>query len=100
MDAGTFSRSCGLFALARGLLLLVGMKTFLVLVLSVTALYLWQRSGDQDAATDGKPAVQKVAVAAATPSVVSEHNWAKHSLDRTHEVIDQVQQTRRSNEQP
>ena len=77
------------------------MKTFLVLVLSVTALYLWQRNGDQDATTDSKPAVEKkVTVAAATPSAVSEHNWAKHSLDRTHEVIDQVQQSRRSNEPP
>jgi hypothetical protein len=79
------------------------MKTFLVLVLSVTALYLWQRSGDQNTPADGKPAVEKTAtvtVAAATPGPVSEHNWAKHSLDRTHEVIDQVQQSRRSNEPP
>ena len=77
------------------------MKTFLLLALSVTALYLWQRNGDQDAATDGKPAVEKkVTVAAATPGPVSEHNWAKHSLDRTHEVMDQVHQTRRSNDQP
>jgi hypothetical protein len=76
------------------------MKTFLVLVLSLTALYLWQRSGNQQTATQSKPATEKITTAAVTPGPVSEHNWAKHSLDRTHEVIDQVQQTRRSNEQP
>jgi len=76
------------------------MKTFLVLVLSVTALYLWQRGGNQEAATQSKPATEKVTTAVVTPGPVSEHNWAKHSLDRTHEVIDQVQQSRRSNEQP
>ena len=76
------------------------MKTFLVLVLSVTALYLWQRSGDQETATQSKPTTGKITTAAVTPGPVSEHNWAKHSLDRTHEVMDQVQQARRSNEQP
>ena len=86
--------------MARAMLLLMEMKTFLVLVLSITALYLWQRSGDQKAPSQSKPAMDKVATAAVTPGPVSEHDWAKHSLDRTHEVIDQVQQTRRSNEQP
>lgn len=76
------------------------MKTFLVLLLSVTALYLWQRSGDSDAVTEKMPAVANAAAAPATPRPVYEHDWAKHSLDRTHEVMDQVQETRASNEQP
>ena len=76
------------------------MKTFLVLVLSATALYLWQRSGDRDAATEDKPAAENVAAVAATPRPVYEHDWAKHSLDRTHEVMDQVHQSREQNEQP
>ena len=76
------------------------MKTFLVLVLSVTALYLWQRSGERDAVTESKPTADKVAAAPATPRPVYEHDWAKHSLDRTHEVMDQVQESRQSNEQP
>ena len=76
------------------------MKTFLVLVLSATALFLWQRSGDRDAVTENRPAVEKVAPVAATPRPVYEHDWAKHSLDRAHEVADQVQQTRQQNEQP
>ncbi len=72
---------------------------FLVLALSVTALYLWQRSGDRDAVPENKPAVANVAAAPASPRPVSEHNWAKHSLDRTHEVMDQVQQSREQNDQ-
>ena len=76
------------------------MKTFLVLVLGFTALYLWQRNGDRDAVTENKPAVEKVAMAPATPRPVYEHDWAKHSLDRTHEVMDQVHQSREQNEQP
>ena len=70
------------------------MKTFLVLALSVTALYLWQRSGERDAVPENKAAVAKVATAPASPRPVSEHNWAKHSLDRAHEVADQVRETR------
>ena len=82
------------------MLLEMEMKTFLVLVLSLTALFLWQRNGNQETAAQPKPTTEKVTTAAVTPGPVSEHNWAKHSLDRTHEVMDQVQQSRRSNEQP
>ncbi len=85
--------------MARGLLLSSSiMKMFLVLVLSVTALFLWQRGGEK-AATADKSGIE--APTAAIPPVrpVSEHNWAKHSLDRAHEVADQVRQTREENEQ-
>ncbi len=79
------------------------MKTFLVLVLSVTALYVWQRRGDTNAVTENKPAVvQKVAPITPTvgsPSAVSEHNWAKHSLDRAHEVANQVRTSRQQSDQ-
>jgi hypothetical protein len=76
------------------------MKMFLLLVLSVTALFFWQRHGSNDAAQETKPPVSTSAVAATTPRPVSEHNWAKHSIDRTHEVMDQVHQSREQNEQP
>ena len=99
MDAEIFGGFCTL-SLARGLLLFPGMKTFLVLVLSVTALYLWQRSGDRDGVAESKPALEKVAAVAATPRPVYEHDWAKHSLDRAQEVANQVRETRRQNEQP
>ena len=75
------------------------MKTFIVLVLSLTALFLWQRSRESDAVTENKPAAEKVAAVAAPPRPVYEHDWAKHSLDRTHEVIDQVQLAREQDTQ-
>lgn len=31
---------------------------------------------------------------------VSQHNWMKHSLDRTHVVVQNVAQTRKENEVP
>lgn len=74
------------------------MKMFLVLVLSATALFVWQRQGN-NAVTATNPRIEERAVAAATPRPVSEHNWAKHSLDRAHEVTDQVRQSREQNEQ-
>jgi len=76
------------------------MKTFLVLALTVTAIFLWQRSADRGAAIENKAAAAKTAAAPATPRPVYEHDWAKHSLDRAHAVADQVRETRQSNEQP
>jgi hypothetical protein len=35
-----------------------------------------------------------------TPRPVSEHDWAKRSLDRASEVADQVREKRQENEQP
>jgi hypothetical protein len=73
------------------------MKTFLLLVLSLAALFVWQRQSHEDV-TATKPQVETRPAPAAAPRPVSEHNWAKHSLDRTHEVMDQVQQSREQNE--
>ena len=66
---------------------------FLILVLSVTALFVWQRS-NQETTRKNQPA------APAQASTVSEHDWAKHSLDRAHEVANQVTRARQQNEQP
>jgi hypothetical protein len=88
------------FFVARSLLLFEIMKTFLVLVLSVTAIFMWQRNAERDAAVENKTPVEKTVAAPATPRPVYEHDWAKHSLDRAHAVADQVRETRRSNEQP
>ena len=76
-----------------------GMKMFLLIVLSVTALFIWQRHGGSDAAPESKPATA-TAAASATPRPVYEHDWAKHSLDRAQEVANQVRETRKQNEQP
>ena len=75
------------------------MKTFLVLVLSVTALFVWQREGEKSAVAN-KPRRALPSAATASPRPVAEHNWAKNSLDRAHAVADQVQQTRAGNNQP
>jgi hypothetical protein len=74
------------------------MKTFLLLVLTVTALFIWQRH-DGGPTTASKPKGDTSVAAPMASRPVSEHDWAKHSLDRTHDVIDQVQQSREQNEQ-
>ena len=75
------------------------MRTFLLLVLTVTALYVWQRQGN-DAVTATKPRAETAVATRAAPHPVSEHDWAKHSIDRAHEVANQVRETRQKNEQP
>ena len=69
------------------------MKMFLILVLSVTALFVWQRSNQETTKKDQPPPPTKA-------STVSQHDWAKHSLDRAHEVANQVTRVRQQNEQP
>ena len=75
------------------------MRTFLLLVLTVTALYVWQRQGN-DAVTATKPRAETAVATPAVPRPVSEHDWAKHSIDRAHEVANQVREARQQNEQP
>jgi len=74
------------------------MRTFLLLVLTVTALYVWQRQGN-DAITATRPRTEKAVSTQAAPPI-SEHDWAKHSIDRAHEVANQVRETRQQNDQP
>jgi hypothetical protein len=74
------------------------MKMFLLLVLTVAALFVWQRSGNNDAATGAPPAAKVAGLA--TPRPIYEHDWAKHSLDRANEVANQVRKVRQENEQP
>jgi hypothetical protein len=76
------------------------MKMFLLLVFSVTALFVWQRRGSSEATTETKPPVSTTVAAPATPRPVYEHDWAKHSLDRANEVANQARETRQQNEQP
>ena len=75
------------------------MRTFLLLVLTVTALYVWQRQGN-DAVTATRPRTETPVATRTAPLPVSEHDWAKHSIDRAHEVANQVRETRQQNEQP
>ena len=73
------------------------MKTFLLLVLTVTALYVWERQGS-DAVTATRPRAELPVATPPAARPISEHNWAKHSIDRAHAVADQVRESRQSGE--
>jgi len=72
------------------------MRTFVVLLIAAVlgCLFLAQRRHEQNAA----PAPATASAAAQKPSAprpVSEHNWAKHSIDRARNVTDQVAKQRK-----
>ena len=75
------------------------MRTVIVLfiVAGLGLVFLTQKRHEQEAQSEKE--VQNARVAAQrispTPRPVSEHNWAKHALDRTKKVTDQVAQTRK-----
>ena len=49
--------------------------------------------------TEQKPAVAETsAQAAPSPRQTYEHDWAKHSLDTTHSVIQKIQQQRKDDD--
>jgi hypothetical protein len=67
------------------------MRTFTVLLIAAVlgCLFIVQKRHDQNAApapVTTTASTQK----AATPRPVSEHNWAKHAIDRARNVSDQV----------
>jgi uncharacterized membrane protein len=72
------------------------MRTFIVLVImaGLGVAFVVQKRSE----TPTAPAAQKVAATqtAAAPRPVSEHNWAKHSLDTTNKVIREVAQQRKA----
>ena len=70
------------------------MRTVVVLVImAVLGLaFVAQKRNEQQKVA----ATQKVAAQTASPRPVSEHNWAKHSLDTTNKVIRQVAQQRKA----
>ncbi len=74
------------------------MKTFLVLVLSIVAIFVWQRQSAETVTATKAPAklsFSRPLSRGRCPSI----NWAKNSLDRAHEVVEQVQLTREHNDQ-
>jgi hypothetical protein len=75
------------------------MKIFFVVLVIGAGIFYWQ-SKSRTAATAADEKNSTVSTASVTPRPVYEHDWAKHSLDRTHEVMDQVGKTRKDNEQP
>jgi hypothetical protein len=76
------------------------MKIFLVVLLIGTGIFFWQTRTRTTAPAAETEHAKAAATSSVTPRPVSEHNWAKHSLDRAHAVTDQVAKTRKDNEQP
>jgi len=68
------------------------MRTLLILVVFIVlgGLFVAQKQREQKAAASAP-----TAAAAAMPRKVSEHNWAKHALDTTNRVKQQVAQQRK-----
>ncbi len=68
------------------------MRTAVVILIMVGLGYFFlvQKLHEQETAS-AKPAVTQ----SNSPRPVSEHDWAKHALDRTREVTHQVTQTRK-----
>jgi hypothetical protein len=67
------------------------MRTFVVLLIAAVlgCLFIAQKRHEQNA-TPAPVATTASTKQASTPRPVSEHNWAKHALDRTKSVTDQV----------
>jgi len=68
------------------------MKKFVVFALLVTAFFIWLNRNDSS--KPASPAAQ------AKPSAVSEHDWAKHSIDRARAVTEQARRTTAERQQP
>ena len=67
------------------------MRTAVVVIIALvlTCLFIVQKHHEQSVASTPVPTTA-TAQKAATPRPVSEHNWAKHALDTTKKVTDQV----------
>jgi len=71
-----------------------GFVTFIVIVAIGGGLFAWQKHNQQIAATDPSAPAQS----SPAPRQTYEHDWAKHSLDTTHSVIDQIQRQRKDDD--
>jgi hypothetical protein len=73
------------------------MRTFLIIAIAIGLgwFFFAQKKHDQAVATE-----QAATVQTASPRPVSEHNWAKHALDRTRSVTDQVAKQRKEDANP
>jgi hypothetical protein len=66
------------------------MKKFVLFALLLTALFIWLNRNDSQ-----KPVTQT-----AKPSTVSEHDWAKHSIDRARSVTEQARHNTAASQDP
>lgn len=71
-----------------------GLVTFIAIAAIGGGLFVWQKQNEPKRA----PAEQPSAQANAAPRQTYEHDWAKHSLNTTHSVIDQIKRQRKDND--
>jgi hypothetical protein len=74
------------------------MKTFVLLVLTVIALFLWQRGDERNVKTS--PNANVAPAAPAVTQQTAQHDWAKRSIDRAREVVADANSAQRQNQQP
>jgi hypothetical protein len=72
-----------------------GLLTFMLIAGIGGGLFMWQKQREQKS-----PAAAKEAAAqpSSSPRQTYEHDWAKHSLDTTHSVIDKIKQQRKEDD--
>jgi len=71
-----------------------GIVTFIVIAGVGGGLFLWQKRSEHKSV----PAEQTSAPSTPAPRQTYEHDWAKHSLDTTHSVIQKIQQQRKEDD--
>jgi hypothetical protein len=71
-----------------------GLVTFMVIAGIGGGLFLWQRHTE----VKTPAATESVAQPASSPREIYQHDWAKHSLDTTHSVIDKIKQQRKDDD--
>jgi len=71
-----------------------GFLTFMAIAAIGGGLFAWQKH-KQEQTGDAKQSTQS---SSAAPRQTYEHDWAKHSLDTTHAVIDQIQRQRKDDD--
>jgi hypothetical protein len=71
-----------------------GLVTFMLIAGIGGGLFLWQKHTGPKA----PPATETAAQPASSPRQTYEHDWAKHSLDTTHSVIDKIKQQRKDDD--
>ncbi len=71
-----------------------GLLTFILVAGVGGGLFLWQKQHDQKTAA----AEQTLTQSTPAPRPTYEHDWAKHSLDTTHSVIQQIQRQRKDDD--
>ena len=71
-----------------------GLITFMVIAGIGGGLFFWQKRNEQKESPVAESATQP----APSPRQTYEHDWAKHSLDTTHSVIDQIKRQRKDDD--